>query len=90
MAADVVVEHRDVAAGHVGDGDLVPVLDQLVEDPAHRDHVVVGMGREADDPLVARQLGAAPDLGAERVEHSPLSAPGEPYRATSDDSWCSA
>ena len=76
MAADVVVEHRHVAAGHVGDGDLVLVLDQLAQDPAHRDHVVVGMGREADHPLVARQLRAAPDLGAERVEHQAVERPG--------------
>ena len=51
VPAHVVVEHREVAAGHVGDGDRVPVEGQLGEDPAHRDHVVVGMGREADDPL---------------------------------------
>ena len=76
VAADVVVEHRHVAAGHVGDGDLVLVLDQLAQDAAHRDHVVVGMGREADHPLVARQLGAAPDLGAQRVEHQAVERPG--------------
>jgi hypothetical protein len=51
VAPDIVVEHGQVSAGHVGHGDGVPVLGQLGEDPAHRDHVVVGMGREADDPL---------------------------------------
>ena len=48
----------------------------LAEDPAHRDHVVVGMGREADHPLVARQLRAAPDLGAERVEDDAVERAG--------------
>ena len=41
VAADVVVEHRDVAARHVRDEYLVLVLDQLAEDAAHRDDVVV-------------------------------------------------
>ena len=76
MAAHVVVEHGHVAAGHVGDGDLVLVLHQFVQDATHRDHVVVGVGREADDPLIARELRAPPDLGAEGVEHQPVERTG--------------
>ena len=54
IAPHVVVEHGDVAARHVGDDDLVLVLDELAQDAAHRDHVVVRVRREADDPLAAR------------------------------------
>ena len=43
VAAHVVIEHGEAPAGHVGHGDLVVVFHQLPEDPAHRDHVVVGM-----------------------------------------------
>ncbi len=47
----VVVEHGDVAAGHVGHVHLVPVFDQPDERAAHADHVVVRVRAEADDLL---------------------------------------
>ena len=53
-AAGVVVEHGDVAAGHVGHVNFVLVFDQPDQRAAHADHVVVGMRAEADDPLAAR------------------------------------
>ena len=90
VAPDVVVEDRDVAAGHVRDGDRVPVLDQLAEDAAHRDHVVVGMGREADDRAAAAAAWTAPDLGAERVEDQAVERARRAVRATRDERWCSA
>ena len=69
----------------------LPFSHQLVQDAAHRDDVVVGVGREADDPLVPRAACDRPRILAPRaLNTSPLSAPGEPYRATSDDSRCSA
>ena len=49
IATDVMVEDRDVAARHVRHDDVVVVLDELAENAAHRDDVVVGVRREADD-----------------------------------------
>ena len=43
VALHVVVEHGDIAAGHVGHHDRVLVLPQFAQDAAHRDHVVVRM-----------------------------------------------
>ena len=82
MPADVVIEDRQIAAGHVGDGDVVPVDHQLVKDATHRDDIVVRVRREAGDPFAARQLGATPYLGAKRVEHLPVQCAG---RAVSCD-----
>ena len=42
----VVIEHGDVAAGHVGDVHLVALLDQADERAAHADHVVVRVRAE--------------------------------------------
>ena len=75
MSANIVIEDGQVAARHVGDGDVVAVGDQLVEDPAHGDDVVVGVGREADDPLAPGQLGPAPDLGAQGIEDLAVQRP---------------
>jgi hypothetical protein len=44
MAAYIVIEHREVPAGHVGDRDVVGVDGQLVQDAAHRNDIVIGMG----------------------------------------------
>ena len=57
------------AASDVRHGQPVLVLDQLVEDPAHRDAVVVGVRREDDDARCPRQLAAPADAGAEGAEH---------------------
>ena len=83
VAAHVVVEHRDVAAGHVGDGDLVPVLDQLAEDPAHRDHVVVRDAARSRSPAGRAAASSVPRiLAPSALNTTPFSAPGEPCRAT--------
>ena len=50
----VVVEDGDVAAGHVGDVDVVPLLDQADERAAHADDVVVGMRAEDEDACFGR------------------------------------
>ncbi len=76
MPSHVVVEDGEVAAGHVRDDDRVPVLHQLPQDSTHRDDVVVGVRRECDDALVARQLGSTPDLRAERIEHLAVERSG--------------
>ena len=57
-AAGVVIEHGDVAAGHVGHVDFVLVLDQPDQRAPHADHVVVRMRAEADHPL---RLACRPD-----------------------------
>ena len=72
VAADVVIEHGDVPARHVGDGDVVRILDELAENATHRDHVVVGMRGEADDALPAGQLALAANFGPECVKHHPV------------------
>jgi hypothetical protein len=64
-----VVEHGDVPRRLVGDENLVPVLVELVQDPARGDHVVVRVRREEQDAAAARQLAAAADLRDQRVEH---------------------
>ena len=68
VAPHLVIEDRDVAGGLVRDRDLVPVLVQLAQHAAHRDHVVVGVRAEHDDPAPARELALAPDLGDQAVE----------------------
>ena len=70
---------------------VVVVLDELAEDAAHRDDVVVGMRREADDPLADRQLRSS--RGSSRraaLKTLPFTSPGEPNFATSDDMRASA
>ena len=47
----VVVEHGDVARRLIGDVHLVPLVDQPNERAAHRDHVVVRVGREDEHAL---------------------------------------
>ena len=79
----LVIEHRDVAGGHVGDDDVVVVLVELAEDAAHRDDVVVGMRREADDDL--RQLALPRTFEISALNTSPLSGPADPYRASSEE-----
>ena len=54
-APGVVIEDGDVAAGHVGDVDLVALLDQADERAAHADDVVVGMRAEDQDGLRLRR-----------------------------------
>ena len=60
QALGVVVEHGDVAAGHVGDVQLVAVLDQPEHAAAHADDVVVGVGAER----VGRVRDVVPDPDA--------------------------
>src|SRR4051794_28312671 len=72
MPAHVVIEHRQISAGHVGNGDLIAVHRELVKDSPHRDDIVVWVGGEADDAGVSGQLGSAPNLGAECVEDLPV------------------
>ena len=68
-APGVVVEDRDVAAGHVGDVDLVALLHQADQRAAHADHVVVGVRAEHQ----GRRGRCAAGMGADRlhqlVEH---------------------
>ena len=64
-----MVEDGDVAARHVRHEHLVPILDELAQNPAHRDDVVVGMRREADRALAGGELALAANLRAERIEH---------------------
>jgi hypothetical protein len=64
VAAHVVVEDGDVAARHVGDGDRVVVLDELVQDARPSRSRRRRVRREADDLALARQLALAADLGA--------------------------
>ncbi len=47
----VVVEDRDIAAGHVRDVNFVVIFDQSDQRATHADHVVVGVRTEADDAL---------------------------------------
>ncbi len=51
----IVVKDGNIAARHVGDVDVVPLVVQGPQRSAHRDHVVVGMRAENDDflPLLA-------------------------------------
>ena len=62
MAGHVVIEYRDVPARHVRHDDLVFVFPQLAQNAAHRDDVVIRMGREHEYALVRGQLGASPNL----------------------------
>ena len=78
IASDLVVEDGDVARGLVGDRHPVAVLDQFPEQAAHRDHVVVRVGRENDDVLAAREPALAPDLRDECVEDLSVQRLGRP------------
>src|SRR5207244_1727021 len=87
IAPHFVIEDRDISGGLIGDQDFVLILVQLSQDPAGRDHVVVGMRREDDDPLSLRELALPAHLRAERVEHGSVELPGgtvaAPVRSTS-------
>ena len=72
----VGVEHGDIAGGLIGDMHFVPLIDQAEQRAAHRDHVVIGMGREDHDPLGKDRVGAAADV-AGRLRGSGLP-PGQP------------
>ena len=62
----VVIEDGDVAAGHVGDVDVVPLLDQPDQRAAHADDVVVGMRAEDQAPSCGVGAGRA---GVQMVRH---------------------
>ena len=71
--------------------DLVLVLDELAEDAAHRDDVVVRMRREADRCVCPVGSLLLPRIFApSALNTSPFTAPGDPNCATSDDMPCSA
>ena len=76
VPSHVMIEDRDVAAGHIGDDHLVLVLHELVEDTAHRDDVVVRVRRKADDALMRGQLRLSTNLGAQHVEHLAVDLAG--------------
>src|SRR4029077_2271288 len=69
VPTNVVIKNGDVAARLVCNRNLVLVFDELAQDAAHRDDVVIRMGREANDALVRRQLGFTSDLRSEDVEY---------------------
>ena len=69
---------------------VVLVLDELAEDAAHRDDVVVRVRREADRALPLGSLLLPRIFAPSALNTSPFSAPGDPERATSDDMPCSA
>ena len=71
VTAHVLVEDGDGPVRHVGDGDVVLVLDEGVEHPAHRDHVVVGVRAEDEDALLARQPALVEHAAAEVLEDGP-------------------
>ena len=76
VAAHVVVEHRDVARRLIRDDDVVSVLMELVEHPAHRDDVVVRVRGEDDHALPRRELAATADLGDQGVENRAVQRTG--------------
>lgn len=43
----IVIEDRDIPAGHVSDMNVVLVIDQADEGPSHTDDIVVGVGTKA-------------------------------------------
>ena len=71
----VIIEHGDVARRLIRDVHFVPLIDQPNERAAHRDHVVVRMGRENEHPLrenvVARPRAVARLLGMRRLAARP-------------------
>ena len=69
ISPHIVIEDGDVATGHVRNGHRILVLDKLAQDAAHRDHVIIGMRREADHALPGRQFAFAANLCAEHVEN---------------------
>jgi len=46
-----VIEDGDISAGHVGDVDILVVLDQADQRAAHADHIVIRMGAKAEHRL---------------------------------------
>jgi hypothetical protein len=76
VTAHVMIEHGDVAAGHVRHRHLVFILHKLAEDATHRNHVVVGVRRKANDLLASRQLALAADLRAQRIEDEAVDGAG--------------
>ena len=79
----VVIEHGNVAARHVGDRDGVPVLGELPQDPAHRDHVVVRMGEKTSTRRCFGRRARPRIFSRRRLKTSPFTAPGEPCWASS-------
>ena len=76
VASHVVIEDRDVAARHVRHQHRILVFDQLPQHAAHRDHVVIGMRREADHAALAMQLAATADARTQRIEDEPVDRAG--------------
>ncbi len=76
MAAHIVVEDGDVAAGLIGHHDPVAVEDQLAKHATHRNHVVVRMGREAYHLPAPREFRAAPDPCPKCIEREPVDGAG--------------
>src|SRR6516162_9303561 len=77
----IVIEHSDVAAGHICDVNVLALVDQPDKSATHADYIVVGMGTE-------NQHGArfrSGRLGGYRSHHfvedqasQPLSRPAFP------------
>src|SRR5262249_14146944 len=86
----IMVEDRDVAAGHVGDTDVMPLFDQADDRPAHANDVVGGVGTEYQNRLglSLRSVGGALRTGRLRadsadhfVEDASAKAVGRPMLA---------
>ena len=90
VAAHVVVEHGDVAAGHVGEVISFSFSTSLRRMPPIEITSSSGWGEKQMIRWSRGSLRVPRILAPSALKTSPLSAPGEPYRATSDDSWCSA
>ena len=71
VAVGRLVPDGDVAAGLVGDVDVVTLLAEPDERAAHADHVVVGMGTEHHDPLGERIRAAVRPANAARLAPRP-------------------
>ena len=77
----VVVEDGDVAAGHVGDVDLVALLDQADQRAAHADDVVVGVRAEDQHgPALSVLPDSAGRVRADRGHHLVEDAPAQALR----------
>ena len=82
MPPHIMIEHRNVAAGHVRNGDVVRVERELVQNATHRNHIVIRVRREHEAALAGRQFAAAANASAEEVEHLAVDRAG---RAVSRD-----
>ena len=76
VSADIVIEHRDVAAGHVRNRHVVLVLHELPENATHRNHIVVGVRGEAQGFHVPWELALPADFRAKHVEHQAVHGTG--------------